>query len=113
MDVIDQLSSSTDLLEFASDDTDSEATTDSEESGSTAQTEHTLASDSSIKALTAQQSNEAYTRSSAISIRYDMPPVASQPQPTRNRVVRTIHTLHPHVPAAATRTIDSRNDSNT
>ena len=113
MDNIDQLNSNTDLLEFTSDGTDSGVTTDSDESGSTAQSEHTLASDSSIEALTAQQPNEASTRSSAISIRYDRPPPASQHQPTQNRVVRAMPTVHQLVPAAAPPTIDTHSDNNT
>ena len=113
MNDIDQLSSSTYFLEFESDDTDSRVTTDSDESGYTVQFEHTLASDSSIEALTVQQPNEASIRSSAISIRYDMPPPASQPQPTRSLMVWPVPTVYMTVPAAAPRTLDTRSDSNT
>ena len=80
MDDIDQLSSNTDCVNLDSDDTEHLVTTDSDDGGSTAQSELTVASASSIEAPSTHQPMETSTRSSATSIHYDRSPPILQPQ---------------------------------
>ena len=82
-----------------------------DDSESTAQSEHTVASASSIDASSVHQPMETFTRSSATSIHYDRPPPALQPQRNPRPEVRPLPTTPPFVPAATLQSVDIQSDS--